>query len=324
MGRNYVRVHIGALSVGLFLRRPVAPSLDLADRWMFTGLSACEFKRGSVMKTSQNLESRRPVLCASLGSTGLLITVVVLLAALTAAAPKTADAAPGRSTTIALTSDETRVVVVNRDANSLSIIRVKNKNGNDVSNKIAEIPVGEEPRCVAVSPDDRFAFVTNAISATVSVVNLAQNRVVKEIKAGTEPRGCALTANGTLLYVANHTEGTVSIVDTASLAVAGTVQVGGRPLAVAITDKGTGNISDDTVFVTEIFAELNPDFVDPNFDGNGEGRNLGKQGVVHAFPAGNANPPITKITLKPSQIRALPPIGPRQIISVTRRASSSR
>ena len=213
------------------------------------------------MKTSQNLESRRPVLRASHGSTGLLITVVVLLAALTAAAPKKADAAPGRSTTIALTSDETRVVVVNRDANSLSIIQIKNKNGNDVSNKIAEIPVGEEPRCVAVSPDDRFAFVTNAISATVSVVNLAQNRVVKEIKVGTEPRGCALTANGSLLYVANHTEGTVSIIDTASRAVAGTVQVGGRPLAVAITDKGTGNISDDTVFVTEIFAELNPDFV---------------------------------------------------------------
>ena len=213
------------------------------------------------METSQNLESCRPVLRASRASTGQLITVVVLLAALTAAAPKKANAAPGRSTTIALTSDETRVVVVNRDANSLSIIRVKNKNGNDVSKKIAEIPVGEEPRCVAVSPNDRFAFVTNAISATVSVVNLAQNRVVKEIKVGTEPRGCALSANGTLLYVANHTEGTVSIIDTASLAVAGTVQVGGRPLAVAITDKGTGNISDDTVFVTEIFAELNPDFV---------------------------------------------------------------
>jgi hypothetical protein len=35
------------------------------------------------------------------------------------------------------------------------------------------------------------------------------------------------------------------------------------------------------------------------FNGNGEGRDLGKQGVVQAFPAGNANPPITKITLKP-------------------------
>ena len=140
------------------------------------------------METSQNLESCRPVLRASRASAGLLITVVVLLAALTAAAPKKADAAPGRSTTIALTSDETRVVVVNRDANSLSIIQIKNKNGNDVSNKIAEIPVGEEPRCVAVNPDDRFAFVTNAISATVSVVHLAQKRVVKEIQVGTEPR----------------------------------------------------------------------------------------------------------------------------------------
>src|SRR5262249_49343341 len=175
------------------------------------------------------------------------------------------NAAPSRSTTIALTSDETRVVVVNREANSLSIIRVKNANGNDISKKLAEIPVGEEPRCVAVSPNDRFAFVTNAIGATVSVVSLVQNRVVKEIKVGTEPRGCALTADGSLLYVANHTEGTVSIIDTASLTVAGAVQVGGRPWAVAITDKGTGNISDDTVFVTEIFAELNPHFVDPVF-----------------------------------------------------------
>jgi YVTN family beta-propeller protein len=153
-----------------------------------------------------------------------------------------ATAAPGRSTTIALTSDETRVVVVNREADSLSIIRVKNANSKDVSNKLAEISVGEEPRCVAVSPNDRFAFVTNAISATVSVVNLVQNRVVKAIKVGTEPRGCALTADGSLLYVANHTEGTVSIIDTTSLTVAGTVQVGGRPFALAITDRGTGNI----------------------------------------------------------------------------------
>jgi len=40
-----------------------------------------------------------------------------------------ATAAPGRSTTIALTSDERRVAVVNREANSLSIIRVKKANG---------------------------------------------------------------------------------------------------------------------------------------------------------------------------------------------------
>ena len=53
-----------------------------------------------------------------------------------------------------LTSDETRVVVVNREANSVSIIRVKDANGNDVATKLVEIGVGEEPRCVA-SPSHR-------------------------------------------------------------------------------------------------------------------------------------------------------------------------
>ena len=64
----------------------------------------------------------------------------------------------------------------------------------------------------------------------------------------------------------------------------GAVQVGGRPTAIAITNRDTGNIADETVFVTEIFAELNPAFIDPDFNGDGENRDLGKQGVVHAFP----------------------------------------
>ena len=74
--------------------------------------------------------------------------------------------------------------------------RVKDAQGNDVGNKLAEIGVGEEPRCVAIHPNDQVAYVTNGISGTVSVVNLAQRRVVATIPVGTEPRGCALTPNG--------------------------------------------------------------------------------------------------------------------------------
>jgi YVTN family beta-propeller protein len=256
------------------------------------------------MKNSQTSVSRG-LLTAFCGSATLALAMAgVLTAALGVTAPKKAGAAPTHSTTIALTSDEQRLVVVNREANSISIIRVKNANGKDVADKIDEIPVGEEPRCVAIHPSDRAAYVTNAISGTVSVVNLNQRRVVAEIpNVGSEPRGCALTADGSFLYVANHTEGTVSIIDTSRplhpVFGGSKVQVGGRPWAIAITDKGTGNISDDTVFVTDAFAELSPDFSDPTFDGNGEGRDTGKQGVVHAFQAGNGNPAITKIPLKP-------------------------
>src|SRR5262249_30787754 len=211
-------------------------------------------------------------------------------------------ATPSHSTTIALTSSEEQVVVVNREANSVSIIQVKDKNGNDIGTKIAEIGVGEEPRCVAVHPNDAVAYVTNAISGTVSVVDLTERRVVATIPVGIEPRGCALTPNGTLLYVANHTEGTVSILSTGNPlnpTPFGTVEVGRNPTALAITNNGNDNDADETVFVTQIFAELNPDFKDPKFDGNGENRDLGKRGVLHAFQAGNAKPPITKITLAP-------------------------
>src|SRR6516225_6523402 len=222
------------------------------------------------MKNSQTSKPRN-LPAPYCGSATLLIAVAaVLIGSLAMTAPKKADAAPTRSTTIALTSDEQRLVVVNREANSVSIIRVKNINGGDVSNKIAEIPVGEEPRCVAIHPSDRAAYVTNAISGTISVVNLNQHTVVTELAVGTEPRGCALTADGSLLYVANHTEGTVSIIDTSRplrpVVSPTKVQVGGRPWAIAITD--------DTVFVTDAFAEIIPDFSDPVFDGNGEARDL--------------------------------------------------
>src|SRR5262249_14054521 len=233
----------------------------------------------------------------------ILVVVLIGLVGIGAALHTSeAIAAPTRSTTIALTSDETRLVVVNREADSVSIIQVKDDNGNDVSIKLDEIGVGQEPRCVAIHPTDRAAYVTNGISGTVSVVDLVQGREVGQIPVGTEPRGCALTPDGSLLYVANHTEGTVSILVVSSgdpriLIPDGSVQVGRNPTAIAITDQGPGNIT--TVFVTQIFAELNPDFNDPTFDGNGEARDLGKQGAVLASPAGNPNPPITKIVLNP-------------------------
>jgi YVTN family beta-propeller protein len=232
-----------------------------------------------------------------------LVALLICLGGLRAAQQTPSTSGRGtRSTTIALTTDETRVVVVNREANTVSIIQVKDANGNDVAVKLAEIAVGQEPRCVAVHPSDRAAYVTNGISGTVSVVDLVQGREVQQIHVGTEPRGCALTPDGALLYVANHTEGTVSVLSIPSgnpltPVVSGAVKLGGKPTAIAITNRAAGTVN--TVFVTQIFAELNPDFHDPKFGGDGEARDLGKQAVVQAFPAGNLSPSITKIVLKP-------------------------
>jgi YVTN family beta-propeller protein len=93
------------------------------------------------------------------------------------------------SSPIAITSDDRFVWVVNRDNNSVSVIKVE----KDVNTKIAEIPVGMEPRCVAITPDDEKVFVTNMVSGTVSVIDADKRRVINTIHVGTEPFGCAVT-----------------------------------------------------------------------------------------------------------------------------------
>src|SRR5205085_9120796 len=75
-----------------------------------------------------------------------------------------------RSSSIALTGDDNRAVVVNRQKASVSVIRVRNADGTDAAQLLAEIPVGREPRFVAIAPDDSRAYVTSAVDGTMSII----------------------------------------------------------------------------------------------------------------------------------------------------------
>jgi YVTN family beta-propeller protein len=197
---------------------------------------------------------------------------------------------PSRSTTITLTQDDRRLLVVNRETNRLSVIRVRNLIGRDAAEKLSEISVGIEPRCVAVHPNGLEAYVTNGVSGTVSIIDLLRLRVKQDVAVGVEPRGCALTPNGAFLFIANHTEGSVGVIDTASQAYLGAFPIGGNPTAIAITNDLDTDDFDETVFVTQFFAELIP-------GGPGEGFDTGKRGVVTAIPL--ATLVSTRITLSP-------------------------
>ncbi|MGH8478761.1 MAG: hypothetical protein ACREXK_04060 [Gammaproteobacteria bacterium] len=198
------------------------------------------------------------------------------------------QAAPTRSTNIALTGNGTRLVNVNHEADSVTLFDVRGRS----LRKVAEIPVGQEPHCVAVDPRGGDIFVTNGADGTVSVIAPATRRVVRVIRVGTEPRGCAMTPDGERLFVANHTEGTVSIINTGNRRVIGQpVNVGGNPFAIAVTDDGDNDRNDERVFVTDFYARLIP-------GGPGEGFDDGKQGIVRSFRVNNPNN-ITPTTLRP-------------------------
>lgn len=198
-----------------------------------------------------------------------------------------------RSASLALTTDDRRLVVVNRDKDSLTVLGVRNVQGLDVTEKIAEIAVGDEPRAVVISPDNKRAYTANTVSGTVSVVSLLGKTaftVLKTIPVGTEPRALALSPTGKRLFVANHTQGTVSVIDTVTLTLLSTVTVGGNPSGVTVSNDGDLDDNDEKVFVSQFYSELIP-------GGPGEVFDNGKQGVVTAFDVPNGPP--ERVTIAP-------------------------
>ncbi len=174
-----------------------------------------------------------------------------------------------RSTPIALTSDGAFVWSVNPDADTVSVIEV----AGDKNQKLDEIPVGDEPRCVAITPDDKKVYVTNAVSGTVSIIDAATRKLKGTIAVGAEPFGCALTLDGGKLYVANLYSDSVSVINTATDAVVKTIDnVGRQPRGIAVANVD----GQEKVYVTQLLARLVSDLrpIDQKegFDDGREGR----------------------------------------------------
>jgi YVTN family beta-propeller protein len=177
--------------------------------------------------------------------------------------PVTRFAGPTSSQPLALTGDDAFLLVVNPDNNSVSVIDVR----ADRNRKLLELPVQSEPNGVAVLPDGSKAYVTNTASGTVSVFRMSLRngaaRLLKNIPVGTEPYGAAVTPNGRKLYVTNARSNNVSVIDTATDTVVRTIaNVGFEPRGIAITNDGDGDDIDETVYVTQFLASLNPGKVD--------------------------------------------------------------
>ena len=206
-----------------------------------------------------------------------------------------------RSSSIALTGDDNRAVVVNRQKSSVSVIRVRNADGTDDSQLLAEIPTGKEPRFVAISPDDSRAYVTNAFDGTMSVIDLTANTPVAvgaAINIGIEPRGIAITPNGNYAFIAEHTVGEVAVVRLPNYDVVANVHVGGNPYAIAISNDGDKSDTDERVYVTQLFGEV----IDPT---RPDGFDDAKQGVVSSFKVSEAivnagaGATVTRLLLEP-------------------------
>jgi outer membrane autotransporter protein len=104
------------------------------------------------------------------------------------------------------------------------------------------IPVGNFPTGVAITPDGRFAYITNQDAiGTVSIIDAAGKTVLPgTIPVGSFPLGVAVTPNARFAYVANGND-TVSVIDVGNnSAPIATIPLGTgtEPFGVAVTPDG--------------------------------------------------------------------------------------
>jgi YVTN family beta-propeller protein len=92
------------------------------------------------------------------------------------------------------------------------------------------VRVGVSPYELALTPDGKRLFVSNWGEKTVSVVDVASQKVIKTIPVGFNPNDMVQSADGRL-FVACSNENTVYVIDTRTLAVLETISVALTPKA---------------------------------------------------------------------------------------------
>jgi len=102
----------------------------------------------------------------------------------------------------------------------------------------AKVPVGKHPAHVVLTPDGRFAYVTNGGENTVSVVDTEARKVVATIPVGAYPHGIRISPDGKEAYVANLKGGTVSVIDTGARKEVAQIPVGKGPAQTGFAPDG--------------------------------------------------------------------------------------
>jgi YVTN family beta-propeller protein len=108
---------------------------------------------------------------------------------------------------VALTRDGRYGYVADCDTGDVTVI------DTGADRVVANIPVGKEPTCAYLSPDDSLVLVPNNGDRTVSVINTKSNMVVATLQGGREMTGVNFVNGGKKAYAIAGPEGSVYVYD---------------------------------------------------------------------------------------------------------------
>jgi len=131
-------------------------------------------------------------------------------------------------------TDDDRVFIVNPDNDSVSAI-------NAVTGVlIDEIPVGDEPRSIALGNGGQ-AYVVNKNSDTISILNTNSLTIsgTRRLPKASRPHGIVLDRTTQLAYIALEASGQILKVETPTGVIEGSVNVGPTPRELALSADGS-------------------------------------------------------------------------------------
>lgn len=166
--------------------------------------------------------------------------LAVLLAACGPSSPKVAP----HSSTIAVSADGKRLVVVNPDSDSLSVLDLEKKSlskeitlgSGPVLDADGNFTPQVMPRSVALSSDGNTAWVAGERSGQVLKVDLGKGAVSTSATVGSEPIDVLLTPGGDALFVSVSQDDQVLKLNPSSLKVEARLTVDPQPWALALSD----------------------------------------------------------------------------------------
>jgi YVTN family beta-propeller protein len=100
------------------------------------------------------------------------------------------------------------------------------------------IRVGEVPKYLAVTPDQKYLLVSNWCSYTLSVIDVRTSKQVKGVYLGPYPRGIAVAPDSSTAYVAVMGTANIAVVDLTDFSVSWINGVGAGPRHLCMAGNG--------------------------------------------------------------------------------------
>ncbi|VAW21477.1 hypothetical protein MNBD_ALPHA12-1875 [hydrothermal vent metagenome] len=137
--------------------------------------------------------------------------------------------------------------------NMVSTVTILRKDNGKV---VQTVDVPGAVHHVTVSPDGRFAALTQPRNGTVSVIDLKTYEVVTTLKTGKMPNYMFFSADSSTLYVSNAGSNNVSVIDTKDWKITGNIATGTSPEHMILSKDGTtlfvNNNDDGTVSAIDV------------------------------------------------------------------------